>query len=112
MKKSSKQKLTLVKEILLQIYETGEFLYEIYPKYYPGKSHLPKRNKQTIYSTINRLKKEEYLKEIETKGRKRYIATIKGKAKILAFLKKDKNRTRRLYLYSVFLLCFFFIIFF
>ena len=81
--------MTLVKEILLQAYDTGLFLYEIYPKRYGGRN-LP-RNRQIVYNTISRLKKEGYLKEIETKGRKRYIATLKGKAKILAYLKKDKK---------------------
>src|SRR3990167_4036341 len=88
--KKNKIKMTLVKEILLQIYDTGGFLVDIFPNRY-GLKNYPKRNKQTVYNTINRLKKEGYLKGVETKGRKRYIATLKGKAKILAFLKKDKK---------------------
>jgi len=90
MKKSTNKKLTLVKEILIQVCETSKDMYEILNNPY-GWENYPKRNKQTFYDTVNRLGKEGYLKKIEEKGRKKYIATLKGKAKILAYIKKDKK---------------------
>lgn len=46
--------------------------------------------KSTFYSTVYRLKDEGYLEEVEKNGRKRLKTTLKGKAKISRFLKKDK----------------------
>lgn len=48
-------------------------------------------SKQTFFSTLYRLKETGYLTEIEKEGRKKYIATLKGKTKIFAYLKKDKK---------------------
>ena len=85
-----KIKLTLVKEILLKAYETGEFLYDGFNNPY-GWENYPKRSKKTVIDTVYRLEKQGYLKKVEKQGRKKYIATLKGKAKILAYLKKDKK---------------------
>lgn len=89
-KKKVKRKLTLVKEILLQVYDTSRDIQEIFTNPYQWENYS-NRNKQTVYDTVNRLEKEGYLKKVETAGRKRYIATLKGKAKILAHIKKDKK---------------------
>lgn len=86
--------LTLVKQILLEVWETSKELNEIinHPSaWLKGYPNYSQRAKQTIYDTVSRLKKEGYLKIVEERGRKRYIATLKGKAKIFAYLKKDKK---------------------
>lgn len=90
MKNSTKKKLTFVKEILLEVYEESKNIQEIFTNPYQWEKH-PKRSKQTFYNTVDRLEKEGYLKKIEEKGRKKYIATLKGKAKILAYIKKDRK---------------------
>lgn len=91
MKNSTKRKLTLVKEILLETMNTAKAIYEIFERPSLWGKDYPKRNKQTVYNTVNRLEKEGYLVEVEERGRKRYRATLKGKAKIFAYLKKDKK---------------------
>lgn len=91
MKNSTKKKLTLVKEILLETMDTAKEIYQIFERPSLWGKDYPKRNKQTIYNTINRLEKEGYLEEVEERGRKRYRATLRGKAKIFAYLKKDKK---------------------
>lgn len=55
-----------------------------------GKDY-PKRSKKIFYDTVYRLKTEGCLEEVEKNGEKRYRTTLKGKAKILRFFKKDKN---------------------
>ncbi|OGD56280.1 CRISPR-associated endonuclease Cas2 [Candidatus Berkelbacteria bacterium RBG_13_40_8] len=90
MKKSNK-KLTLVKNILLDIVDTAKDINQIMTRPSLWGKDYPKRNKQTFFNTVDRLEKEGFLKKIESMGRKRYIATLKGKAKVLAYLKKDKK---------------------
>jgi CRISPR-associated endonuclease Cas2 len=90
MKKSTKKNLTLVKEILLGVCETSKDIQEIFTNPHQWENY-PKRNKKTIYDTVYRLEEQGYLKKVEAKGRKKYIATLKGKAKILAYLRKDKK---------------------
>jgi len=91
MDRKKKKPLTLVKEVLLASYEVGATIYDIFQ--YPSVKYNRdvKINKQVIRNTVSRLKKEGYIKEVEIKGRKKYIATLKGKIKILAYLKKDKK---------------------
>ncbi len=90
LKKKEIDKLTLVKEILLQVYDTSKDIYGVFENPHDWES-FPKRSKQTIYTTVNRLKNEGYLEEVEARGKKRYRATLKGKAKILSYIKKDKK---------------------
>lgn len=91
MKNSTEKKLTLVKEILLETLDTAKDIYQIFERPSLWGKDYPKRNKQTIYNTINRMEKDGYLEEVEERGQKRYRATLKGKAKIFAYLKKDKK---------------------
>lgn len=94
MNKKSQKSITLVKEILLRTFEEGKTIYEIfsnpymYEKYDFGDSD---KRKMVLTSTINRLRNEGFLEKIEKRGVKRYRATLKGKAKILSYIKKDKR---------------------
>ena len=56
-----------------------------------GKTYPKKNPKQNFYKAVYRLKEEGFLEEVVEKGENRYRATLKGKAKILRFLKKDKR---------------------
>lgn len=89
------KKLTLPQKILLFIVENGLLTYE--RLYHPSRYlrhevyFRDKIAKQALYNTVGRLKREGYLEEIEENGRRKMRATLKGKAKILRFLKKDKK---------------------
>ena len=91
MKKSINKKVTLVKEILIETMDLAKTTYQIFERPSLWGKDYPKRDKQTVYNTINRLKKDGYLEEIEERGKKRYRATLKGKAKIFVYFKKDKK---------------------
>jgi len=87
---SKRNNTTLVQEILLSIYNAGDVFFTTFTNPYGWEKFSPQK-RRSIFSTVSRLKSEGYLKEVEQKGRKQYIATLKGKAKILAFIKKDKS---------------------
>lgn len=53
--------------------------------------YYPTKKRKIFYNTVYRLEKDGYLEKIEKSGEKRYRATLKGKAKILRFLKIDKK---------------------
>jgi len=89
------RKLTLTQKILLcieenklliakSIYRPSKFVYN----YLYTREQI---SKQAYYNTVGRLKREGYLEEVENEGRRRLRATIKGKIKILKFLKRDKQ---------------------
>ena len=87
--------LTITQKILLFFVEKGLVLKEIH--YHPSRMaynylyHRDRISRQVFYNTLKRLKKHGYLVEVEQGGERRYRATLKGKAKILRFLKKDKK---------------------
>lgn len=91
MNKSTRKKLTIVKEIILETLDTAKEIHQILQRPSLWGKDYPKRNKKTIYDTIFRLEEQGYLRKLEERGKKRYIATLKGKAKILSYLKKDKK---------------------
>lgn len=91
MAKMNNDKMTLVKGILLTLLDVPLEMYKIFESPRRWQREYPRPKKQVIYNTINRLKTEGYLEEVEYRGRKRYRTTLKGKAKILAYLKKDKK---------------------
>jgi len=91
MKETSKKKLTIVKDILLETLDTAKDVYQILERPSLWGKDYPKRSKKTIFDTVYRLEKEGYLQTVEEKGEKRYRATLKGKAKILRYLKKNKK---------------------
>ena len=82
------RKISLGERILLFL-EKNKDLYtmiarpSLWGKDYPSK--------QVLFNTLYRLKETGYLTEVEKEGRKKYIATLKGKTKIFAYLKKDKK---------------------
>ena len=82
---------TLVKRILLEVYDTAKDMHQIISRPSLWGKDYPEQNKQNLYSTIHYMKEEGYLKIVEKLGRKRYISTLKGKTKILALIKKDKK---------------------
>lgn len=80
---------SLADRILLFI-EDGTDIYKLIMHPKPWGNDYPK-DKQYFYSTINRLKDTGYLEEVEKLGEKRYRTTLKGKAKIMRYFKKDKK---------------------
>ena len=89
------KKLTITQKVLLYFTEKALVLKEIH--YHPSRmayNYLYERDKisrQVFYNTLGRLKESGLLVEIEKNGEKRYRATLKGKAKILHYLKRDKK---------------------
>lgn len=82
---------TLVKQILLEVFDTAKDINQIISRPSLWGKDYPSQKKQNLYSTIYRMKEEGYIKVVEDRGKKRYISTLKGKTKILAYLKKDKK---------------------
>ncbi|OGD56606.1 hypothetical protein A2V71_00175 [Candidatus Berkelbacteria bacterium RBG_13_40_8] len=82
------RKISLGERILLFLEKSDNLATLMSHPYLWGKDYPKKR---TFYQTVYRLKETGYLTEIEKEGRKKYISTLKGKIKILAYLKKDKK---------------------
>jgi len=91
----SRSKMTLVKGILLEVWETAKEINQMvnHPTaWLKGYARFETRSqKQILYSTIRRLENEGYLEEVENRGEKKYRATIKGQAKIWRYLRKDRD---------------------
>lgn len=81
----------MVQQILLEVLGVGLEMHRLMQRPSLWWSTYPEQNKQNLYSTIFQMKQSGYIKEVEEKGEKRYIATLKGKAKVLRFLKRDKK---------------------
>ena len=84
------KKLTLTQKILLFIDNNQDLYTAISRPSLVGKDY-PRKSNQIFYNAVYRLKEEGCLEEIEKNGEKRYRATLKGKAKIFRFFKKDKK---------------------
>ena len=84
-------KKTQIQEIILEVIDVAKDIHQIMSRPSLWGKDYPKQSKQNIYSKIYQLKEEGYLQELEVRGKKRYRATLKGKAKILRFFKKDKK---------------------
>lgn len=94
MKRALKEKLTIAQNILLETVDIAKDVHYFInrpPWFLRNNNRTKKSNFKTIYDTIYRLQNEGFLKEVENQGRKKYITTLKGKAKILAYLKIDKK---------------------
>lgn len=86
-----REKLTLVKNILLELLDTAQEMGQILNRPSLWSKTYPKRQKQSIYNTVFRLKNDGYIEEVEERGKIRYRATLKGKAKILSYLRKNRQ---------------------
>lgn len=86
-----REKITLVKEILLETLDTAIEINKLITRPSLWGKDYPKRHKQSIYNTVFRLKNEGYLEEVEELGKIRYQATLKGRAKILSYIKQDNK---------------------
>ncbi len=82
---------TLVQQIILDVLETSKDIYDIFQRPSMRDTGFTKPSRKVVYNTVLRLEKEGYLRKVEKSGDKRYVATLKGKTKILRFLKKDKK---------------------
>lgn len=83
--------LTIVKSILLSALDAAVETYKIFDRPSLWGKDYPNKHKKTIFDTIYRLEKEGYLQKVEEQGRKKYLTTLKGKVKILAYLKIDRK---------------------
>lgn len=88
MKKKTK---TLVQKIILEALDNAVDFHKMMARPSLWGRDYPNLNRKTFYNTLFRMEKEGYLETVEELGEKRYRATLKGKAKILRFLKKDKT---------------------
>jgi len=79
-------KKTQIQEIILEVIDVAKDIHQIMSRPSLWGKDYPKQSKQNI-----QMKEEGYLQELEVRGKKRYRATLKGKAKILRFFKKDKK---------------------
>lgn len=52
---------------------------------------LDKIDRQVFYNTLNRLKKQGFLQEVEEAGNKKIKVTLKGKIKIFKYLRKSRK---------------------
>ena len=84
-------KKTQIQQIILEVVDIAKDIHQIMQRPSLWGKDYPKQNKQYIYNKICQMKNEGYLQEVEVRGRKRYLATFKGKLKILKFLKRKKE---------------------
>lgn len=89
------RKLTKTQKILIYLSEKGlllkETLYNPSGFLYHELQIRDRIERQSFYNIVGRLKREGYLEEIEENGRQKIKATLKGKFKILKFLRKSKK---------------------
>jgi len=89
------RKLTKTQKILIFLVEKGllfkETLYNPSGFLYRELQIRDHIEMQAFYNVVGRLKREGYLEEVEENGRKKIQATLKGKFKILKFLRKSKK---------------------
>jgi DNA-binding transcriptional regulator PaaX len=90
-KSSKKPFKTLVQNILLASLDNAVELHKMLSHPSAWLKGYETYNRHVIYNTFLRLKKEGYLAEVEERGEKKYRATLKGKTKILRFLKREKS---------------------
>lgn len=81
-------------ERILRFIDDNRDIYTLITNPFAWGKDFPQQ-KNTFYKTVYRLKDEGYLEEVEENGKKRYLTTLKGKAKISRFLKKDKDWDRK-----------------
>jgi len=79
-----------IQEIILEVIDIAKDVHQILNRPSLWGKDYPKQSKQNIYSRIYQMKKDGYLQEVEVRGRRKYLATFKGKMKVLKFLKRKK----------------------